>query len=132
MKKSIDWSKVFNNNYKKIKEKPYKFHKNMNFYDSWNYLDNHSYFKDKYDISYFQQSLDIEIVKVNPKTNSIDNNSSKNTKVRVWLECGCSFDKKNNFIATHDIKLDCGANTFEKAIIKLAKNIHKYIDLNRG
>lgn len=89
----------------------------MNFYDSFYYLENHIIFDNK-----FQKCLDIEIVKVNPKTNIIDNDSSLNTKIQVWLECG-PYQKD---CYTHDIDLDCGGDTFEEAIIKLAKLVKKY------
>lgn len=81
------------------------------FYKAWHYLLNHKIFNDA-----FVDCLDIEVVKVNPVTNSVDNNFSKNTKVQVWLECG-PWNKKCRM---HDIDLDCGGDTFEDAIIKLA------------
>ena len=88
----------------------------MKFYKAYNYLNNHLMFK-----NHFQQCLDIEVVKVNPKNLTIDNKSKKNTKTQVWLECGPYLED----CLTHDINLDCGASTFEKAIIKLAKKVKK-------
>ena len=52
----------------------------MNFYDSFYYLENHIIFDNK-----FQKCLDIEIVKVNPKTNIIDNDSSLNTEHMFYI-----------------------------------------------
>lgn len=93
----------------------------MGFYKSWQYLNNHIIFEDENNINHFQECLDICVVKVNPETDCISPNNEKNTKVNVWLECG-PFMKNSR---THDIELDCGAKTFEKAIIKLAKKVKK-------
>lgn len=97
------------------KKKPRKLmrikrHKNE-FYKAWWYLVNHRLFNND-----FIGCLDTEVVKVNPITNSVDDNNSKNTKVQIWLECG-PWDKE---CRVHDIDLDCGGDTFEEAIIKLA------------
>lgn len=100
---------------KQLRQKRHK----INFYKAWNYLNNHKIFNND-----FMGCLDIGVAKVNPKTNSIDNSFNKNTKVEVWLECG-PWDKECRI---HDIDLDCGGNTFEEAIVKLAdlvKNKYK-------
>lgn len=84
----------------------------MDFYDSFHYLTNHIIFD-----NHFQECLDIWVAKVNPKTCEIDDDTSKNTKVEVWLECG----PYKSECTTHNIDLDCGGDTFEEAIIELAK-----------
>lgn len=64
------------------------------FYKAWWYLEEHPMFQDKkLELSRFQECLDIEVHKVNPKTGSIDDNKELNTKVEVWLECG-EWDEK--------------------------------------
>lgn len=95
------------------------------FHKAYHFLENHPAFEGE-----FLSCLDIEVVKVNPLTNCVDDDNSLNTDVRIWLECGkklydeeLGLDRK---IATHDIDLDCGAKTFEKAIIKLAKKVKKH------
>lgn len=80
--------------------------------------------------------LYVEVVKVNPTTKRIDDNEAKNTETRVWLESGPwlqgeklnEFDRKHcpNGMPSHDIKLDCGASNFEKAIIKLANLVLRH------
>lgn len=95
----------------------------MNFYQAWHYLINHPMFNEK-----FQSCLDVDVVKVNPKTNCVDDNDSLNTKTQIWLECGPYFENQ----ITHDIDLDCGGNTFEDAIIKLAKLVKKYYTDDRN
>lgn len=93
----------------------------MKFYKAWHYLENHPIFKDSKGVSRFKECIDIEVVKVNPENNTIDEDELLNTKTKIWLECG---PYKENF-KTHSWDLDCGASTFEKAIIKLAKKVKK-------
>lgn len=84
------------------------------FYTAFRYLENHKIFNDR-----FIDELYIAVVKVNPDTNEIDDDKTKNTKVQVWLEHGLYEEKYN--CCTHDINLDCGGDTFEEAIIELAR-----------
>lgn len=77
----------------------------------------------------FIHNLDILYVKVNPDTNSIDVDESLNTKVRVWLETGPAYwneYSKRYDENMHDYRLDCGGDTFEEALIKLAGLIKEY------
>lgn len=106
-----------------------------NFYDAWWFLQEHPAFKyinPKYPKSgewgFFEECLDIDVQKVNPKTKRIDNDEKLNTKVEVWLECGeYLFDEHNKeYLPCHDIQLDCGGDTFEEAIINLANLVKKY------
>lgn len=88
----------------------------MDFYKAYHFLKRH-------EKGYFMDALDIEVVKVNPAKNEIDDDRSKNTHVRVWLETGPE-------VGTHDYALDCGGNTFEEAIIRLAELVRFYYDEN--
>ncbi len=102
----------------------------MKFYTAWRYLNDHKKFMDKYGIEGFFRALDIDVIMANPKTLAIDDDESKNTKVQVWLECGPYYEMDINTGESgweHDIRLDCGADTFEEAIIKLAKLVKKYL-----
>jgi len=99
------------------------------FYTSYQWLYSHSMFQeevsynnDTWNESHFKECLDIDVVKVNPETNSTDDDESKNTKSQIWLECG----KYNKEFRIHDIELDCGEDTFEKAIIELANLAMKW------
>lgn len=97
------------------------------FYDSFKYLENHVIFNyildgDVY-ISKFHECIDVSVVKVNPKTLVIEDNDKLNTKVQVWIEAGPYL---NEGIRSHDIDLDCGADTFEEAIIELASLVKKF------
>ena len=85
------------------------------FYKAWNYLENNH--------DWFPNHLNIIVVKVHPKLKTIVNDESKNTIINYWLETG-PFAKKEN-CWTHDINLDCGGDSFEEAIIQLAKLIKK-------
>lgn len=91
----------------------------MDFYTAWKFLETHKIFNGR-----FYQELWVEVVKVNPETNAIDDDTTKNTQTQIWLEHG-PFDKDWGG-CTHDIDLDCGGDTFEEAIIKLASLVKKY------
>lgn len=71
---------------------------------------------------HFNECLDISVVKVNPETDAIEMNDDLNIKTQVWLE----FGPMNGLIPEHDTRLDCGADTFEEAIIQLANLVDKY------
>lgn len=107
------------------------------FYDAWWFLTYHPIFWNpddfnastvkKADRKYFGRfldCLDIEVQKVDPRTNRIEDNTKLNTHTRVWLECGgFIFDKwsgANKYVNSHDMDLDCAGDTFEEAIIILA------------
>lgn len=83
------------------------------FYDAWNFLEEHSLFEDN-----FNGCLYIEAVKVDPETKSIEEDPSRNTETNVWLEAGAP--------GCHSIELDCGGRTFEDAIIQLANLVYRY------
>lgn len=117
----------------------------MDFYESWNWLCQHPIFwvpiKNKQTNKWvrlrhadsFQSYLDIDVVKVNPKTNHIDDDKELNIATRVWLECGPWYvDKiRNDSCTSHDSDLDCGGDTFEEAIVKLASLVmEKYGNYN--
>ena len=99
------------------------------FYTAYQFLYNHPIFQEEvnynndiWNESHFQQCLDIDVVKVNPETLNIDDDETKNTKAQIWLECG-HYDKECRW---HDIELDCGADTFELAIIELANLVMEW------
>jgi hypothetical protein len=100
------------------------------FYEAWWYLNEHPTFKVNNFEGNFQECLDIDVQKVNPHTKHVEYNEKLNTKVEVWLECGnYMFDETlERNVPCHDIRLDCGGNTFEEAIIKLANLVRKYYD----
>ena len=89
------------------------------FYDAWEFLLEHEMFK-----GHFKDILYIMVVKVNPDIGMVDDDESKNTKVEVWLEVGPYGEPYN----IHDWDLDCGGDTFEEAIIKLADLVKQYYD----
>lgn len=76
----------------------------------------------------FHRSIDVNVQKVNPDTNSIDNDMSKNTKVEIWLECGEAWYDEycNCWSFSHNINYDCGGDTYEQAITNLANIVYQY------
>jgi hypothetical protein len=95
------------------------------FYKSWVFLCGHEIFRDNaFGGSHFRYGcLDTAVVKVNPMTLEIDDNNDYNLKTRVWLECG-EYSIEHNH-ASHDYDLDCGADTFEEAIVELANLVYR-------
>ena len=104
--------------------------KKEQFYKAWNYLYNHKKFKDNYGNEGFLQALDIDVVKVNSKTQKIEDDKKKNTEVQIWLECGAHYKLDTNTGKEgwyYDSRLDCGGDTFEEAIIKLATLVRRFL-----
>jgi hypothetical protein len=92
----------------------------MDFYSAWQFLSEHRIFNTR-----FEHDLWFDVVKVDPETGAINLlDRSKNTKVEVWLEHG-PYDASWGG-CTHDIDLDCGGDTFEDAIIALAKLVKQH------
>ena len=79
----------------------------------------------------FINALSIEVVKVNPITKSIVMFKPLNTKTRIWLECGKVFydpEHSKHWLFSHDWNWDCGADSFEEAIIILANMVWAEFD----
>lgn len=80
----------------------------------------------------FIHNLDFDYNMINPNTHSIDDDTTRNTQIEVWMETGRAyFDKYTNTYRgnSHDPSLDCSGATMEEALIKLAVLIQeKYGD----
>lgn len=99
------------------------------FHKAWNWLNSHPMYEPDpmCPISGFMTCLHVMVAKVDPDTRKIEDKPSRNTRVEVWLESGPPvFTKEMGWVHAHDIDLDCGASTFEKAVIKLAALVLKY------
>ena len=59
-------------------------------HEAWRFLQNHPIFSadKKRMISQFEICLSIDVVKVNPRNETVEDDPKKNTATRVWLECG--------------------------------------------
>lgn len=90
-------------------------------------------------ISAFEELVCTDYVFVNPDTNEIDADDSKNIAFRIWIEAGQPYDRRpyeikfdsewdfiNFWGESHDIRLDCGASTIDEALLKLADLVEKY------
>lgn len=128
------------------------------FYDAFWWLQNHPAFAEKgrmtkklsqeayghpYKESGFDQALHINVVKVDPTTLRIEDDETRNTQVRIWIEVTVYLDPdvkdgpygyngeqwendiwmEHSGIPSHDYELDVGGATFEEAIIKLAAKV---------
>jgi hypothetical protein len=80
----------------------------------------------------FLDVLYIFVTKVNPANNTIDDDSSKNTAIRVRLESGPGTEHITDALGyegdvhIHDPRLDVGGATFEEALIKLAERVRTH------
>lgn len=109
------------------------------FYSAYIFLEEHNLTKNyvgvdgvvrKLDRNRFKDCLDIFVAKVNPKTCELDKDSTLNTKTEIWLEFGAWSDENKS--PYHDYDLDCGGDTFEEAIIKLANLVDEFYDEETG
>lgn len=109
------------------------------FYEAYWWLFEHPIFKYKGSLtsltSCFPDCLNITTQKVDPQTHTIEDDKSRNTHVEIWIEvrtyesqeeAGIPDDQMLpgwdlTGVPCHDYKLDCGGDTFEEAIIELAK-----------
>jgi len=91
----------------------------MNFFDSWKYLYNHKMYKNQNGDSCFSKSLIFKVVKVNPETNETEDEKKLNTKTKIRIKTGNWDIDIDDFL--HDFELDCYGDTYEEAIINLAK-----------
>ena len=109
------------------------------FYTAYNFLEKHKMVHPSYpnypDLTYskgFADSLYVAVVKVNPVNDTVEDDRKLNTKTQVWLEFGPVVEADEDlglnqlFTTVHDTRLDCGADTFEEAIIELANLVDKY------
>jgi hypothetical protein len=126
------------------------------FYNAWHYLDSHPVFwkfRGDGDMPHPQRiherhlmhdqrlmdSVTIDVVKVNPATNSYDDNEELNTKTQVWIEMGKwgwpgtdTGDPQGRDAHWHDTELDCGADDFQSAIITAAIYLHAAMGNDRS
>ncbi len=124
-----------------------------NFYLTWRWLVEHPAFQAKgrmgrelaekgFTDSRFAEVLDIDVQKVNPITNRVDEDQSLNTQTEIWLECGAIWNPTEEDLGhpvpeqeqligatCHDLHLDSSAETFEIAIMNLGRLVYeKYGD----
>lgn len=82
--------------------------------------------------------VDIDVAYVDPTTERIEDDDSRNTAFRVWIEAGGWYDMSldnnggapsggwnqyNKWIGSHDVDLDCGAPDMESALLELAARV---------
>ena len=98
--------------------------KKEEFYYAWQWLINHPALKYG-DGSAITENLKIEVVKINPLIQDIDEDEKLNTEVAIWLSTGPAefFESEDeiedSILWTHDQNLDASGATFEDAILEL-------------
>lgn len=110
-------------------------------YEAHWWLEEHPAFRNPADLKFFSVEedptiglheftstcLDIDVQLVNPETMSIVNDPTLNTLQQVWLEVILPvYEEDGTYEYMHDWKLDCGGDTFEDVMIKLAKLVLEY------
>ncbi len=104
------------------------------FFSAWQFLLDHPMFRDEYRVGNFHACLDVDVVRVNPRTERIDRKRpERNTATRVWLECGAwvwpqelseaEREMLPHGVPSHDPDLDCAGETFEEAVLALATKV---------
>ena len=105
------------------------------FYEAYQWLYNHPVFQYQCTFeelsepqleSFFDYAVDVEVVKVNPENNTIEDDPKLNIKTRVWFEISEDYDEKYHTTSTHIWYLDTGGNTYEEAMISLANLVYKF------
>lgn len=91
----------------------------MEFYDAYWFINNHPALTDGV---MDHVPIDFTVMKVDPETGRIHDDLSRNTQTEIWLESGPYEDGAY----LHDPNLDCGEETFEKAIITLAEKVKEH------
>lgn len=100
-------------------------------HEAWIWLCNHPAFNYDDDNNAMVDNLSVSIVKVDPLTESINEDDSLNTAIRVWIETGpvdymADPEYPGYWNWMHDENLDCGGATFEEAILELASLVEHY------
>jgi hypothetical protein len=118
------------------------------FYNAWQYLDGHPiYWRLNADRRPKQPLLHMahlehengfgsggvwmSVAKVHPKTKRHTDDPALNTRTEVWLETGewswVVDESRHIGLHTHyhNYKLDCGGATYEEAVVKMARNVHR-------
>ena len=115
---------------------------NFTFSEAYEFLYHHPCVADEYGFSMFETTFWFTVALVNPKTGSVSDIQSENTRTEVWVEFGewveyseyfegMDLDTVPKFGPSHDWRCDCGGRTFEKAIINLAKRVFALIGNHR-
>lgn len=113
------------------------------FYYSWQYLLYHPIYNSAEGVSYFDLNLNISVEKVDPETDYMNiEDESKNIKTKIMLESGPVYRRDDApakvweavgivdnpegvFWSVHDPSIDSEGDTFEEAIITLARKVQK-------
>jgi len=75
-----------------------------------------------------EHRIEVYVAKINPITGQAEDYPELNIKTEVWLETGKVRWPSENFngyeVYFHDHELDCGGDTYEQAIVTMARLVH--------
>ena len=95
------------------------------FHFCWHFLNDHIQSLYGQGFENFQGSLDIMVAKVSPASKRIVKDAKKNTLTQGRLEWGPWAPNPDHPCWFHDWEVDCGADTFEEAIMELASLVYQ-------
>lgn len=72
-----------------------------------------------------REGIEFTVVRVDPATQSISLDPALNTQVQIWFEFSIAHQWLQDGMRLHDYKLDGGASSYEQALIKAAKRLHR-------
>ena len=92
----------------------------MNFIKSYKFLSEHPIFENA-----FKRCLEFEVTVPDTQTRRRKDDEIRSTKPQVHLRCGPLMSDVFGDYVAYDVELDCASDTFESAIVKLAKLVRK-------
>lgn len=105
------------------------------FWVAWHWLNQHPLFyrftkglHERYildDRGILDGCVEVVPAKVNPETNRVSEDLTKNTKLEFWVEVFTAGSWGADCTTVHDFECDTGGDTYELAIVAVAKEIYK-------
>jgi hypothetical protein len=111
------------------------------FYGAWQWLNEHPIFYRCHrefherdledDRGILSGSIEVIPVKVNPETGTRSEDDTRNTQLQFWVEVFPRSVKPECSIGLHDYRRDTGGDTYEQAIVEVAKEIYAHYGNDR-
>ncbi|PSV00991.1 hypothetical protein [Photobacterium kishitanii] len=81
--------------------------------------------------SFFENFLDISVVKINPQKGEIDDDKSLNTKTEFWISTNLPLLEKGLNVPQRGNEINASGATFEEAIGRMADYIKGNVSLSK-
>jgi hypothetical protein len=115
------------------------------FYNAWHYLEAHPIYwrlmhapedaskpahwrnvDDGWGVAF---NVSMYVMRVHPETRKVTGDPALNTHTEIWLETGENGWPDNS--SYHNYRIDCVADTYEEAIIRMARRVHSHYGNDR-